>query len=91
MANATAEGFINASNAVKNGFVSDFREMWQVNISTQDYKIRLGENGFQLLKELMVQFRDRCMEQSLQISLVHTNRLIEVLDNLIAELEQVEE
>ena len=91
MANATAEGFINASNAVKNGFVSDFREMWQVNISTQDYKIRLGENGFQLLKELMVQFRDRCMEQSLQISLVHTNRLIEVLDNLIAELGQVEE
>lgn len=62
--------------------------MWQVNICTQDYRIELSEDGFKLLKELLIQFRDKCKEESWQISEVHTNSFLEATENLISEQEQ---
>ena len=36
----------------------------------------------------MIQFRDKCKEESWQISEVHTNSFIEATENLISEQEQ---
>ena len=88
MARATMEGFEKASNADKSSFIDYFKRMWQVNICTQDYRIELSEDGFKLLKELLIQFRDKCKEESWQISEVHTNSFIEATENLISEQEQ---
>lgn len=88
MARATMEGFEKASNADKSSFIDYFKRMWQVNICTQDYRIELSEDGFKLLKELLIQFRDKCKEESWQISEVHTNSFLEATENLISEQEQ---
>lgn len=62
--------------------------MWQVNICTQDYKIKLPEEGFQTLKRRILQILDKCRVESLPISEAHANSFLEVIDNLIVEQKQ---
>lgn len=85
MAYATSYGFEKVSNAEKNSFVDFFERMWQVNICTQDYKVKQSEEGFQILKDQIVQLRDRYRTEKLSISEVHANRFLEVIGNLINE------
>lgn len=85
MAYATSYGFEKASNAEKNSFVDFFERMWQVNICTQDYKVKQSEDGFQTLNDQIVQLRDRYQTEDLSISEVHANRFLEVIGNLINE------
>lgn len=88
MAMVTADGFEKATNAEKSSFIDYFKRMWQVNICTQDYKIRLPENGFQTLKRRIIEFLDKCRAESLPISEAHANSFLEVIDNLIDEQKQ---
>lgn len=88
MAEATADGFEKVTNAEKSSFVDYFKRMWQVNICTQDYKIKLPEEGFQTLKRRILQILDKCRVESLPISEAHANSFLEVIDNLIVEQKQ---
>ena len=88
MAEATADGFEKATNAEKNNFIDYFKRMWQVNICTQDYKIKSPELGFQTLRQRILQLRDKCRTESLTISEAHANSFLEVIDNLIDEQKQ---
>ncbi len=88
MAEATADGFEKVTNAEKSSFVDYFKRMWQVNICTQDYKIKLPEEGFQTLKRRILQILDKCRVESLPISEAHANSFLEVIDNLIVEQRQ---
>lgn len=88
MAMVTADRFEKATNAEKSSFIDYFKRMWQVNICTQDYKIRLPENGFQTLKRRIIEFLDKCRAESLPISEAHANSFLEVIDNLIDEQKQ---
>ena len=88
MAEATADGFEKVTNAEKSSFVDYFKRMWQVNICTQDYKIKLPEEGFQTLKRRVLQILDKCRVESLPISEAHANSFLEVIDNLIVEQKQ---
>ena len=88
MAEATADGFEKVTNAEKSSFVDYFKRMWQVNICTQDYKIKLPEEGFQTLKRRISQILDKCRVESLPISEAHANSFLEVIDNLIVEQKQ---
>lgn len=85
MAAATAEGFSNINNEERNSFVDDFKEMWEGNLEQKDHGAESSESGFQKLKELLEKFKDRCHKESLQIAEVHTNRFIEVVEQLIEE------
>ena len=85
MARATAEGFEKASNAEKGSFIDYFTRMWQINICTQDYNRKLSEEGFQLLKDLLIQFKNKCKDKSLYISEAHADRFLENLENLFSE------
>ena len=88
MAEATADGFEKITNAEKSSFVDYFKRMWQVNICTQDYKIKLPEEGFKTLRRRIVLFLDKCRDESLPISEAHANSFLEVVDNLIDEQKQ---
>ena len=88
MAKATAAGFEKATNAEKSSFVAYFKRMWQVNICTQDYKIKLSESGFEILKQQILQFLNKCQTESLPISEAHANCFLEVIENLIDEQKQ---
>lgn len=88
MAKATAAGFEKATNAEKSSFVDYFKRMWQVNICTQDYKIKLSESGFEILKQQILQFLNKCQTESLPISEAHANCFLEVIENLIDEQKQ---
>lgn len=90
MAEATADGFETASNAEKSEFIDYFRRMWQVNICAQDYKIQLPEDGFQRLRQRVLQFLGKCKLESLPIAEAHANSFLEVIDNLIDEQKQEE-
>lgn len=88
MAKATVEGFEKASNADKDSYVDYFDRMWKVNICTQDYNIKLSEEGFEYLKIHILQFLDKCDEKTLYISKIHAKRFLEVINNLIHEQKQ---
>lgn len=88
MAKATVEGFEKASNADKDSYVDYFDRMWKVNICTQDYDIKLSEEGFKYLKTHILQFLDKCDEKSLYISRIHAKKFLEVINNLINEQKQ---
>lgn len=83
MAKATVEGFEKASNADKDSYVEYFDRMWKVNICTQDYDVKLSEEGFEYLKTHILQFLDKCNEKSLYISRIHAKKFLEVINNLI--------
>ena len=88
MAEATAMGFEAAPNAEKNSFIDYFKRMWQANICSQDYKIKLPEEGFQELKNRISQLLNKYQAESLSIAEVHTRRFLETIDDLISEQKQ---
>lgn len=88
MAEATAMGFEAAPNAEKNSFIDYFKRMWQANICSQDYKIKLPEEGFQELKKRISQLLNKYQAESLSIAEVHTRRFLETIDDLISEQKQ---
>lgn len=72
----------------KETFICVFEKMWKVNIFTLDYKVELSEEGFQYLKELMIQFQNKCKAKNLYILEVHVNKFIESIDKLITKQKQ---
>ena len=88
MAQATIIGFENASNSEKNQFISYFKNMWEVKIWSQDFKIDLPQNGLRRLLKDLKQLMKKYSQESLQISKLHTKRFIDIVLDLIKEQEK---
>ena len=88
MAEATAKGFESASNIVKNQFVNSFKDMWQVKIWSQDYRIEAVENGFPKLKEELQRLLEMYSQKNMAISMTHTKRFLSVVSELCVEQEK---
>lgn len=85
MAEATAREFGKIQNAERSNFVGAFKRMWQVNISSPDYKIELSRDGFDTLENRIQRLLQKFMDESLTISAVHARRFLEEIENLIKE------
>ena len=88
MAEATAKGFENASNIAKNRFVNSFKDMWQVKIWSQDYRIEVATNGFPKLKEELQRLLEMYSQKNMAISMTHTKRFLSVVSELCVEQEK---
>lgn len=88
MAEATVKGFENASNVVKNQFVQCFKDMWQVKIWSQDYRIEVATNGFPKLKEELQRLLEMYSQKNMAISMTHTKRFFSVVSELCVEQEK---
>lgn len=83
MADATVIGFEKASNRQKSSFINYFKGIWQSNICSQEYKLEYSKEGFPALKDRLEQFKDKCSQDSLYISEIHTTDFINVVSELI--------
>lgn len=88
MAEATVKGFENASNIVKNQFANSFKDMWQVKIWSQDYRIEVAVNGFSKLKEKLQDLLEMYSQKNMAISMAHTKQFLSTVSELCIEEEK---
>lgn len=92
MANATANGFEKISNKDKQNFVEDFNRFWRVGF-LEDYRNNFNYqsslDGFNVLKENIELYRDKCNAQSQTISAAHATNFIKNIEWIISQLERM--
>lgn len=83
MAIATAEAFSLCTNAEKNRFYLDFKNMWQYYKGWPDIKVTDTVQGFKKLLELLKLQKEVLQQQKKLIAKGHTDRFIKVVELLI--------
>ena len=84
MAIATAEAFSRCTNAGKNRFSLDFKNMWQYYKERPDIKLSNTIQGFEKLLELLKNQKEILQQQNKSIAKGHTDRFIKVTEQLIS-------
>lgn len=85
MAIATAEAFSLCTNAGKNRFSIDFKNMWQYYKGWPDIEIENTVNGLKKLLELLVTEKEFFQQQNKIIAKGHTDKFIKIVKELIPE------
>lgn len=89
MAVATANGFEKISNKDKRNFVEDFYRFWRVGFLDNyrnNFNYQSSLEGFNILKDNIELFRDKCITQSQTISAAHATNFIENINCIISHL-----
>lgn len=89
MADATANGFEKISNKDKRNFVEDFYRFWRVGFLdnySNNFNYQSSLDGFNILKENIELFKDKCITQSQTISAAHATNFIENINCIISQL-----
>ena len=89
MADATANGFEKISNKDKRNFVEDFYRFWRVGFLdnySNNFNYQSSLDGFNILKENIELFKDKCITQSQTISAAHATNFIENTNCIISQL-----
>lgn len=85
MAIATVEAFSLCTNAEKNRFSIDFKNMWQYYKGWPDIEIENTVSGLQKLLELLVTEKESLQQQNKIIAKGHTDKFIKIVKELIPE------
>ncbi|SKA62808.1 KAP family P-loop domain-containing protein [Eubacterium uniforme] len=90
MAEATLSGFERATQSEKVYLPGDFEGMWEKIVYREEIDFEITKNGFLSLLDGLKKLKSQYEEKGKNISAVHTETFINVINNLINNVEKIE-
>ncbi len=87
MADATAQAFVKARNMQKNQIMSQFINIWNLNLSSPDTNFEKTKEGLLALKELLKKSLQHSQNKK-TFSEIHTERFIVDIDGLVGKINE---
>lgn len=84
MAKATADAFSKVSNYEKLFQANSFKNIWELNVQSEDFEYKDGLSGFVCLNGLLSKQLETYQSTGKQISVAHTHRFIDSVNEIIA-------
>lgn len=88
MAIATAEAYAKSNNASKNQFGGYFRNMWSGMIALPETDLKICEEGFSKLQELLEKQKKNLQEANKTFGIVHTDAFIDSVKSLLEKVKK---
>lgn len=83
MAIATANAYAKSDNASKNQFGGYFKSLWSSVIASQEADLKVCEEGFSKLQELLEEQKEGLQKTNKTFAIVHTDALIGIVKSLM--------
>ena len=83
MAIATANAYAKSDNASKNQFGGYFKSLWSSVIASQEADLKVCEEGFSKLQELLEEQKEGLQKINKTFAIVHTDALIGIVKSLM--------